>query len=82
MSRKYIRISKDELEKILTDALSSEIKEAYKHNISGVMLLSISVIGRSMVSRVMESLPPEVYESNVVDFPNSNRVLKIFHAKQ
>lgn len=72
MSRKYIRISKDELEKILMDGIREEIKLAQSMDVSARTLMLLSVFGSSIMARAMESLPSEVYESDVVDFPNSN----------
>lgn len=72
MSRKYIRISKDEFEKISMNAVREEIKLAQSCDVNARTLMLLSVFASSIIARTMESLPDEVYESDVVDFPNSN----------
>ena len=53
-------------------AVSNEIKTAQSCNVSAKTLLLITVTGSSIASEVINLLPGEVYESDDVDFPNSN----------
>lgn len=54
------------------NAVSKEIKTAQSCDVSAETLMLITLVGSSIATEVMNSLPGEVYESNVVDFPNSN----------
>ena len=72
MTKKYIRISRDDLKEILSDAVVGELKEIESMGADVKTSLLMTVCGASIMRRVMNSLPGEVYESDDIDFPNSN----------